>query len=172
MSDLALMQLMADVRALRAEVANLKTLDTAPANVGAHVFNSVASSVPTATITALTFDSERYDPVGMHDPATNTSRLTCQVAGRYVIIGQVSWAVAAGGRRFVRLRLNGGTDIATSEIGSAADTTGNPAHIVATIYDLAVGTYVELTVYQTSGAALNVLQLPNMSPELMAHRLG
>jgi hypothetical protein len=43
---------------------------------------------------------------------------------------------------------------------------------ISTLYQLAIGDYVEVFVYQNSGGALSVNSLANYSPEFMLARLG
>lgn len=140
--------------------------------VGARAYNSGNIAISNNTVTALTFDSERFDTDTIHSTSTNTGRLTCNTAGKYLIIAQVQWAAAAGGRRAVRIRLNGSTNIAIEEEGSVADAIGNPQFTVSTIYDLSVSDYVECVVYHTQGGPLNVSANGNWSPEFMMHRIG
>lgn len=141
--------------------------DGVPSHPSARVYHSVSQSIPNAIVTALAFDSERFDTDNIHDPTINNSRLTCKMGGKYLIIANIVWARVAGGRRVTRIRLNGATDIASVEIGSVADNTAYPSPIVSTIYDLSVNDYVELTVLQTSGVAVAVLIFANFSPEFM-----
>ncbi len=57
--------------------------------------NSMASVTKSANQTGLTnsawttvtFDTEAFDTDGMHDNATNNSRLTVQLAGKYLVTG-------------------------------------------------------------------------------------
>ncbi|GAI97483.1 unnamed protein product, partial [marine sediment metagenome] len=44
--------------------------------------------------------------------------------------------------------------------------------IAATIYDLIVGDYVEVQVYQNSGGPLDVRKLSQISTEFMMQRIG
>ena len=55
----------------------------------------------------------------------------------------------------------GGTERARTEHGIAAS--GYSTHSVTTIYALAVNDYVELKVYQSSGAALDVVSTGGLS---------
>lgn len=138
---------------------------------GARVYNNANISVTNAGDFFLTFNTERWDTDGIHDTGSNTGRLTCQTAGKYLIIGQIEWATNTTGNRQAYIRLNGTTDIArVTETTTAA--MGCPRMIVTTIYDLAESDYVELGAYQNSGDALNVLSTGNRSPEFMMHRIG
>lgn len=138
---------------------------------GARVYNSGDTSINHATATSLTFDTQRYDTDGIHSLIANTSRLTCQTAGKYVINGNIRWAANAVGSRIIIINLNGITGIAQIIINTtigAAKTDMN----ITTIYDLAVSDYVELQVYQDSGGALDCEANSNKSPEFMMQRIG
>jgi hypothetical protein len=129
------------------------------------VYNSANVSIPNLTRTAVTFNSERYDVGGCHSTAVNTSRLTVPAGegGKYVIGGCVEFAGNATGTRQVEVYVNGTTLIAIQKDG-APD--ANPFELtINTEYALSAGDYVELTVYQTSGGALNVLTASAYSPE-------
>lgn len=147
----------------------LEELDAAiPGDIGARVYNSANITIPTATQTALTFNSERYDTNGIHSTVTFTGRLTAQIAGRYLIIGSVSWASGTATRQ-ASIRLNGTTSIAfnTNYIASAL-TLVQP---VATIYVLGMGDYVELMVFQNTGGNLDIQSAAQYSPEFMMQLL-
>src|SRR4051812_49348432 len=58
---------------------------------------TTAQSLNTATLTTVLFDAERFDTDAIHDNVTNTSRLTCQTAGIYVITADLSFASNATG---------------------------------------------------------------------------
>lgn len=128
------------------------------------VYNSANISLTTATTTALTFNSERYDVGGCHSTSSNTSRLTVPTgeAGVYTIGGAVEFASNTTGERILAIRLNGTTDLARQRVDSAG---GQVALTVFTDYALVAADYVELTAYQSSGGALNVLATGNFSPE-------
>lgn len=127
------------------------------------VYNSAAiTGIATSTRTALTFNSERYDNDGIHSTATNTSRLTCVTAGVYDIFGVADLGANATGIRQIEIRLNGSTLLAV------AGTPGNASNVplsISTKYKLAVGDYVELTIFHTAGTNLDVGANGNYSPE-------
>jgi hypothetical protein len=134
-------------------------------DIGARAYNSGNISVNNTTWTALTFDSERWDTDGIHSVAANTSRLTCQTAGKYLIVGQARFASNAGGdARVLRIRINATTKIAAVAF---SDLNGNfnADCVLGTVYDLGVGDYVEVEAYQDSGGALNITADPASSPE-------
>jgi hypothetical protein len=105
----------------------------------------------------------------MHDTSTNNSRLICKTAGKYQINANIAWALNATGVRELGLFLNGTTGIAYVSVPGSATLSEQS---ISTLYDLAVNDYVEVSVYQTSGGALNVTASPNYSPEFMMGRIG
>lgn len=135
----------------------------------ARVRHSANQSIATGgAAKVLTFNTEDYDTDSIHDNATNPSRLTCQTAGLYLIIGQAGWQSNTSGRRALSIRLNGTTYIADSNDIAA----GPNGQIIMTTWLLNVGDYVELTVYQDSGTNLNVIGNVPHSPVLAMHRIG
>jgi hypothetical protein len=138
---------------------------------GARVYNSANISVANNTVTALTFDSERYDTTSFHSTSVNTGRLTAPTDGYYAIGAHIVHDANATGVRSLFLRLNGATFIGAIEVN--AGTTGGRGTVlsVSTTYQLSATDYVEVIAYQTSGGALNVLAAGNYSPEFWMHRL-
>jgi hypothetical protein len=143
---------------------NSLTRSQLPVALWARAYNSAAISVPNATITAITLDSERDDTDSIHSTSSNTSRLTCNTAGKYDIKGQIEYPANATGVRGIGIRLNGTTIINLAKV-PAVSSTETISLPVATDYNLAVGDYVELVAYQTSGGALNANATANYSPE-------
>jgi hypothetical protein len=138
------------------------------------VFHNAAQSISNNTLTALAFNSERFDTAGgtastQHDTATNNSRLTCLYAGKYQITGNFEWSTLPGGAE-IRIRLNGTTTIAYGTMAGSTSDWRRPS--ITTLYDLAVNDYVELMVLQTSGGAINVNSAANYSPEFMMVRVA
>lgn len=130
--------------------------------------NTANISVPNATDTALTFNSERVDVGGMHSTGSNTSRITVPASegGFYLMGGGVQVASNATGHRQVGIRLNGSTFLVASRV--AAATSGATVMAVSTGYQLAAGDYLELVVTQDSGGALNAEAGGNYTPEFWA----
>lgn len=138
--------------------------------IGARVYNSSNITLTTGVNIALTLDSERFDNDNIHSTSSNTSRLTCQTAGVYLITGTARFEANATGIRFVGIRLNGSTFIAASRQGAVSGAVTNMS--VSTIYALSVSDYVELVVSQTSGSNLNIVANGNDSPEFAMVRLA
>lgn len=136
----------------------------------ARVYNSGAISIPNITLTALTFDSERYDSGSLHSTSANTSRLTAPVTGLYNIGGNVEFASNATGYRILLIRFGGSSRLAQQMTMAL---TGDVTCLNVTAqYRMLVGEYVELCVYQSSGGALNVSTQTAWSPEFWMHRVA
>lgn len=135
--------------------------------LGTRVYNSGAQTIGNSSSTAVTFDSERWDTDGCHSTSSNTSRLTCQTAGKYHIIANIEFVASTVGDRVIFLRLNGSTIIAAHSV--VAPTLNCRMHI-STIYDLAAADYVEVLVRQTTAGNLDTVATGNSSPEFMMVR--
>lgn len=134
------------------------------------VYHNQDQSIVSSTLTALAFNSERWDTDNIHDVATNNNRLVCKTPGKYLVIGQVMFATNSTGVRSLSIRQNGSTTMATT---SSTSLTGQETSLgVSTILDLDVNDYVELLVYQNAGTALNVLDNQQRSPYLMMVKVG
>lgn len=147
-------QVMRELFDLRRRVEALEVQE--PERTAARVYNSGNISIPNATWTALTFDSEAFDPRGLHSTSTNTSRVTISQAGLYMIGGMAVFDANSAGFRGLRLRLNGSTTFGTTYINPRAGDYEVDMEIVS-LYALAANAYVELLAFQNSGGALNVL---------------
>ena len=136
------------------EVTNgsLGTGELSHAIPAARVTRTSAQSIPDSLNTSLAFDQERYDAAGVHDNATNNSRLTAPVTGIYAVTAQFTWGGSAGaGSRFAGVMKNGSTLIARSQ-----ELAGDDDQNITTQVLLAAGDYVEVVVLQTSGSSLTV----------------
>ena len=83
-----------------------------------------------SSLTALTFNTERWDTDNIHDTGSNTERLTCKTAGRYLIIANIRFEPIALGRRMLSISLNvGATGLGRTETASAAEVIGVRVHV-------------------------------------------
>lgn len=137
---------------------------------GARVYHSVSQSIPHNTVTALAFNSERYDTDTIHDPVTNNSRLTCKTAGKYLIIGSIQFNAHATGWRALGIKIKGVSFLTFASVGLRSDNVW--ICDTASVWDLAVNDYVELCTQQTSGAALGIPYYPHYTPQFMMQRIG
>ena len=122
------------------------------------VYNGSVQSVPDSTITALLCGSESLDNNGMHSTTSNTSRITAIAAGRYTFTGTASFAPDATGMRRLTFRLNGTTEYDLVQV-VATSVLSNVILSASRTFTLAANEYMEMTVHQSSGGALNVTAL-------------
>lgn len=120
-------------------------------------------SIPSASFTALTFDTNNYEngtPTQIHSTSSNTSRFTAQASGFYLAIGQVGFAAnAAGDIREITIHLNGSilsNNAAQMIPPIAGGVLGSIVHI-ATFLNMNSADYIEFLCYQDSGGNLNAL---------------
>ena len=131
-------------------------------DIGVRAFGTAAAqSIPDDTKTLVTIftGTEHFDTDEMHSVTANTGRITINIAGKYDIDAHINFSPPnATGYREVTIRLNGTTDIAQLREKSRG---GNVITVmkVSTIYDLAIGDYVEVYVRHTKGSAQNIANL-------------
>lgn len=107
--------------------------------------------------TAVAFTLEDWDTDNMHSTSTNTSRITATTAGIYQIHGIGQWAANATGQRFVGLSKNGSVTPNEGRVGGVAPAgTTVPALGITNDVSLSATNWVELMVFQDTGAALNI----------------
>ncbi|MFJ2630825.1 hypothetical protein ACIO6U_02525 [Streptomyces sp. NPDC087422] len=117
------------------------------------------------TLVPITLDTDDYDTDGGHSTTTNTSRYVCRVAGTYTITGCLGFNSSATGNRGAGITING-----TSARGSITQQGGIASNswcaIVTCDAVLAIGDYVELVGWQTSGGSLNTAVTAAFGPSL------
>lgn len=132
------------------------TLENNLANIPvAHLIQTSAQSIPSAVFTAIQYNTETLDTAGGHDNVTNNTRYTCQKVGKYLLMGGVATASAAGFRA-TRWALNG-TSIAGSQMDTNPQTGAEwPCTVRPIVVTLAINDFVELQLYQDiGGGSLN-----------------
>jgi hypothetical protein len=139
--------------------------------ISARVYSNTNQPVNSAASTQVYFDLERFDTDNIHDVAANSTRLTCRTAGRYLIGGGVRFAGNVSGIRSVVIRINGATTIVEKQSGAAPGGAALAVDI-SSLWEMAVGDYAELIVYQDSGAQINVLAIAAESPEFWMVRVS
>lgn len=123
-------------------------------------YASVAQSIPNNAFTAITFDTEVVDSFNGHSGITNPSRYTAQVAGYYDVVGKVSWAANATGRRIASLFVNGAElGYTRGESNASSTAIAGSCFAIAPVF-LNVNDYVEVQGFQSSGGALNTAVTP------------
>jgi len=122
---------------------------------GALVFHTINQTIPNTTETTLVFDSEVFDTDVIHDNAVNNDRLTCKTPGKYLVQAGAGYLTSAVGRRRLRLYKNGARQATNTLPVLAADFS---AWIeISTTVELAVGEYMTIASYQSSGGNLDIL---------------
>ena len=92
--------LVQEIASLRKRLERLEAGDLPHYNVGARVYNSTDfTHNSTGNWVAVTFDTERFDTDTIHSTSTNTSRLTINTGGKYLIGGAVTFTANATGQR-------------------------------------------------------------------------
>lgn len=125
--------------------------------VYAAVFSSIAQSIPNATYTTVTYDSEIADAYAMHSPTAAAGRITVPYTGYYEIHSRISWDNIGGGRRLMKISVNGTRDVdgAQAEVVPA---TGSFVSMQTTaIVHLTANDYLITQAYQSTGSPLLTL---------------
>lgn len=143
-------------------------------SVRVHAYKSGTQSIPNATYTALTFDTESVNVGVAHSTVTNPTRFTAPSAGDYRIVGTCSFVANNTGQRIIKFQKNGTTDVPAGGTATAAQSATYGAAIAAptVIITLALNDYIEALVYQDSGAALNVGNGNPFVSSVMFERVG
>lgn len=133
--------------------------------------HSANQAIATNTFTKLVFDTEEYDPLNMHDPTTNNTRITIPQSGKYLVVAQVRFDTTTGGTIRQAEILKNGTTVIANERSLAAS--GVTAHFsVVTMRNFTAGDYLEVRVYQDSGATVNIEAVDAYSPIFSVVKVG
>lgn len=120
-----------------------------------NIYRTTAQSIPSATVTAVTFDAERFDNAAMHNTVTNTSRVTIPHAGVYVVTATVGFVTNGTGQRVGWLATAGVASNRIAQAATGAYAADTVDFCISTVYKFAANDFVELYLYQASGVALN-----------------
>ena len=137
----------------------------------ARVSRSTTQTITTSTDTPIGFDTEVEDTAGYHEGVTNPSRFTVpsSKAGVFHVRGGVFWDANATGQRQCYIRKNGTAIPGTYQVDPGNSSFGI-AQFASAIVRLAVGDYVELTVWQNSGGNRTIGNSPVAAFEIV--RIG
>lgn len=143
------------------------------AGVGARVYNTGSQTITTATWTALTLNSERFDTDAFHSTSANTERFTIPsgLGGKYLINANIGFAANTTGQRGVRLRLNDATTLAQDLRETMSDGALGTRMAISCVYELVATDYIEVEVWQDSGGDLSSEVAANATPEFSIMRL-
>lgn len=134
-----------------------------------------AQSIPNATYTVVTWNVEDIDPYGFHSPTVNPTRITPTVPGWYR--GWMSCGfldqVSTGDLRTVILSKNGARARARRDLKPSTHSQNRAPHGVPFFIDCNGTTdYLEMTVYQDSGAARALGTTVTIQPEFFMRWWG
>lgn len=136
----------------------------------ARVYRTTPQSIPQNVNTAISFDAERNDLPGWHDPA-NPTRLTAAVSGTFLVGCCVEWAASGlAGGRYTSIKFGGTLNLASQ--GGGLGGSESIVHQVNTQVYMNAGEYVEIVVFQSTGGPLNVLADIAQSPEAWLSKIG
>ncbi|MFA6295535.1 MAG: hypothetical protein WC666_03915 [Candidatus Paceibacterota bacterium] len=134
--------------------------------------SGAAQVIATSTNTKIILESENFDPNNNFDNVTNY-RYTAPVSGYYQISARVAFSTpsASVGEMFASIRKNGSITpiIHGTRIVNRID--NSPGSIVCDIQYLTATDYIELWVYQNSGANMST-ENTSQSVYISAHLLG
>lgn len=126
-------------------------------------YRSAALSVPSSSLTVIPFDAEDFDADGFHSTSTNPERFTVPtgLGGTYRIAAQVSTESAGGGsgKEYSLALYKNGASFAWSSFPMVSN---QPTSIqIEALMSLADGEYVDLRMYQNSGAGVDLYTTAN-----------
>jgi hypothetical protein len=137
---------------------------------GARVFNNSTQSLAAATVVFSDYDTEDYDTDSIHSMVTNTTRLTCKTAGKYLIGGSGRIGGATAGTALtIRIRLNGALLVALDQRPAIGT---NDYLSTSTVMDLAINDYLEMAFSAAAGAAMIIDSQAYYTPVLWIQRIG
>lgn len=126
----------------------------------ANLRQAVAQSIPNNVFTSLTFDSEDFDVLSLHDTVVNNSRCIIPAGwgGKYRLSGGYCADVNGTNARGSAWAKNGAQINGSQTMMQAVATlVGTNIAARTIIVQLVAGDYIELQVYQNSGGALNTV---------------
>ena len=122
---------------------------------GARVKKTASQTISNNTTTTITWNDEDFDTNTYHDNTTNNSRFTIPSgkAGYYQIIGNICTGGSNPGARVIEIYKN------TTRIDRVdREPVTNQNNIITnTIFEFAVGDYIEAKIYQDSGGNISVV---------------
>jgi hypothetical protein len=135
------------------------------------LWNNAAQSIPAATPTAITFNTEKWDTDGMHDLVSNTDRITCKTAGKYMVVGAIEFDTSGTGNRQLYIYLNGSA-LQIYAIEWTPQASNSQLLTIFCAVDLAVNDYLQLKAYQNSGGPLDSRVNDPYTPQFAAFRIA
>lgn len=131
------------------------------------VVGTAAQSLGNGTATALTFHAAQINTDGMW---TSGSVVTIQTDGVYHVTGNIRFQASATGSRVARLAVGTATPFASQAVDTS--TSINHELNVSGLWPLSAGDELVLIGFQSSGGALNSLNVLQYAPMLSAAWVG
>jgi hypothetical protein len=134
-----------------------------PTYVGVALNSTITQSLANNTTTTVLFDNELFDTDGFHSTSTNTNRITIPTgkAGKYLVTVTSTFAGSANGQRIMYVTKNSTTPSGSATMMSVGatpnGTTTTPSATGSVVLNLAVGDWLSLSPFQSSGGALDLL---------------
>lgn len=124
-------------------------------------YNTATQSIPSATLTNLTFNANIVDAKNIHSTTINPTRFTCKEAGYYLIYAQCVPPIGSSGSYFLlRDLINGATVLNTGVDYRAPSAAVYPCLRTLNIRYLKINDYVEfLTYHDAVGAVIYTANL-------------
>lgn len=118
-------------------------------------YNSAVQSIPSATFTLLTFDTEDYDVGSFHSTSVNTGRFTVPAGGDglYLVNASTRVATMASGTVCTLAILKNGSIVKIANHPVTNATTQD--FDTSAQFALVAGDYIEVQGYQDSSGAIN-----------------
>lgn len=122
----------------------------------AHAYRSASISVPTSTLTAITWNTDLYDTDSIHDTASVTSRFTVPtgMAGMWFVSYSLAFDPSGTGTRTTFLLTSAGSRRYAEQTHNA-DGSSIQMNSGAAMIEMAAAEYVELWAFQDSGSTLS-----------------
>lgn len=122
----------------------------------AQLYKTAPQSTATGTFTTLSFDAEVIDSDGAHSTSTNNSRFTAQTSGWYQVSASIHWNPdSTAGFRMTTIDINNSGTPQFFDMSVPMSDNSLVLNPCGMLF-LNVGDYVEVKVYQNSGASRNV----------------
>lgn len=102
---------------------------------------------------AVPWDTDVFDPLGWHDPVTNNSRITPNIAGWYLCITNFQFSGNSTGRRAAPVRVNG-TNLNYGDVKAAGTASNVGAQEISVLPFNGTTDYAEVFAFQDSGSSL------------------
>lgn len=135
-------------------MSNASTIADTPNLPRISVVRTTAQSIPNSTWTKLQLDTKNIDRTGAYDNTTNY-RFQPTKAGDYSVFAQAIFTAVSGGYSQVAIYKNGSLYEYGDPVVNNA-TVASSSKVTSTINLNGTTDYIEVFVWQSSGAALNI----------------